>query len=362
MAILCLESTPAPTLMSDVLPLAPEPDPTAIYRERDGIFAVELLVAAITHLDLFTLLSREALELDEVCARLSLHPRLTDVMLSLCVAQGLLERTDDRVRASATGREFLSRDSPLSLVPYYDSLRERPLVASMLAVLRTGVPAQWSAEPEDWARRMADEAFAQRFTAEMDCRGAWLGPRLARRVGLEGRRHLLDIGGASGIYACAFAREYEGLRATVLEKAPVDAIARKGVSARGLAERVAVVTGDMFRSIPEGADVHLFSNVLHDWSETQCRELLARSHDALAKDGLVVIHDAFLNREKTGPLHVAEYSVLLAHFTEGRCWSVGEMEAMLADSGFDAPQLVEVGAQRSALVARRLPAAGRLRS
>jgi hypothetical protein len=53
-------------------------------------------------------------------------------MLSLVVAQGLLERRDGRVRASATGREFLSRDSSLNLVPYYDSLRERPLVASML--------------------------------------------------------------------------------------------------------------------------------------------------------------------------------------------------------------------------------------
>jgi precorrin-6B methylase 2 len=332
----------------------PQPDPTAIYRARDGIFAVELLVAAITHLDLFTLLSREALDPDGVRARLSLHPRLTDVMLSLFVASGLLERRDGRVRASASAREFLSKDSPLNLVPYYDSLRERPLVASMLAVLRTGTPAQWSAEPEEWSRRMADPVFAERFTAEMDCRAVWLGPRLARRVDLGGRRHLLDIGGASGSYACAFAAEHEGLRATVLEKPPVDAIARKSVSARGLADRVAIVAGDMFRSIPEGADVHLFSNVLHDWNEASCRDLLARSQAALAPDGLVVIHDAFLNREKTGPLHVAEYSVLLAHFTEGQCWSVGEMEAMLADSGFDVPRLVEVGAQRAALVARRV--------
>ena len=155
----------------------------------------------------------------------ALHPRLTDVMLSLFVAQGLLEREDGRVRATATAREFLSKDSPLNLVPYYDSLRERPLVASMLAVLRTGTPAQWSAEPEEWSRRMADPVFAERFTAEMECRAVWLGPRLARRVDLEGRRHLLDIGGASGAYACAFAAEHEGLRATVLEKPPVDAIA-----------------------------------------------------------------------------------------------------------------------------------------
>lgn len=334
--------------------VAPEPDPTAVYRARDGIFAVEVLVAAITHLDLFTLLTREALSVEGICARLSLHPRLTDVMVSLFVAQGFLERDGARVRTTPTGRAFLSKDSAMSLVPYYDSLRERPLVASMLAVLRTGTPAQWSAEPEEWARRMADEGFARRFTAEMECRAVWLGPRLARAVDLEGRRHLLDVGGASGVYACLFAAEQPSLRATVLEKPPVDEIARKTVAERGLADRVSVVAGDMFQAIPEGADVHLFSNVLHDWNETECRDLLARSHAAMVPGGLLVIHDAFLNREKTGPLHVAEYSVLLAHFTQGQCWSVGEMEAMLGDSGFEAPRQVEVGAARTALVARRL--------
>ena len=49
--------------------------------------------------------------------------------------------------------------------------------------------------------------------------------------------------------------------------------------------------------------------------ESQSPTQIAAIYAALAKDGLLVIHDAFLNREKTGPLHVAEYSVLLAHFT-----------------------------------------------
>jgi len=47
-----------------------------------------------------------------------------------------------------------------------------------------------------------------------------------------------------------------------------------------------------------------------------------------------VIHDAYLNAAKDGPLHVAEYSVLLMHSSEGRCYSVGEMEGYLNDAGF----------------------------
>ena len=35
----------------------PQTDPTSIYRVRDGIYAADLLLAAIVHLDLFTWLA-----------------------------------------------------------------------------------------------------------------------------------------------------------------------------------------------------------------------------------------------------------------------------------------------------------------
>ena len=57
--------------------------------------------------------------------------------------------------------------------------------------------------------------------------------------------------------------------------------------------------------LPGGHDVHLFSNVLHDWDETVVRRLLQASARALPAGGLVVVHEAFLNADKTGPLHIA---------------------------------------------------------
>ena len=59
---------------------------------------------------------------------------------------------------------------------------------------------------------------------------------------------------------------------------------------------------------PVDCDVHLLSNVLHDWGLAEVRDLLARSHEALPADGLIVIHEAFINADKTGPKAVAEYS------------------------------------------------------
>ena len=47
-----------------------------------------------------------------------------------------------------------------------------------------------------------------------------------------------------------------------------------------------------------------------------------------------MIHDAHLDKNKTAPLSVAEYSVLLMFSTHGRCYSFAEMEMLLKKQGF----------------------------
>ena len=188
----------------------------------------------------------------------------------------------------------------------------------------------------------------------MDCRGLYLAQSLAASVDVRRHRHLLDIGGGSGIYACVLAAHNSHLRATVLDKPQVDRIASAAIAKRGVADRVSVVGRDMLVDpLPTGPDVHLFSNVLHDWDTPVIEDLLRKSFDALPAGGLVVVHEAFLNAEKTGPLHVAEYSVLLMHASEGRCYSVAEMEGYLSAAGFSSCAYVSGAAARGIMTARK---------
>jgi SAM-dependent methyltransferase len=201
---------------------------------------------------------------------------------------------------------------------------------------------------------MLDPAFAAGFTAAMDSRGLYLGPAAACAVDLTGRRALLDIAGGSGIYACAFVDQHPHLTATVFERPPVDAVAARAIEGRGFADRVRVQDGDMLRDpLPDGHDVHLISNVLHDWDLPAVDRILAASFAALAPGGLLLIHDAHLNAEKTGPLPVAAYSVMLMHGTEGRCYSVAEMFDRTAAAGFRDAAFVETAGDRSLVIARK---------
>jgi len=339
----------------------PSTDPTGLYRLRDGLHAADLLIVALVHLDLFTWLGARGAEgaTDaEIAGHFGLDARLTDVMVTLFRAQGVLVGPPGGpVRLTPLAGEHLVSSSPWCLQPYFAPLRERPGVLDLLEILRTGKPVLWrgqGAPSHDWHSAMEDDGFAERFTAVMDCRGVLLGPAAARAVDLSGARRLLDIAGGSGIYACAFVATHPHLHATVLEKPPVHSLAERMIAKRGFDGRVSVVASDMMQEpLPEGFDVHLWSNVLHDWDVPEVLRLIEASARALPTGGRFLMHDAFLNDAKDGPLHVAEYSVTLAHATQRRCYGTGELRGWLEPAGFCDVEYRDTAAARGVLSARK---------
>jgi SAM-dependent methyltransferase len=334
----------------------PESDPTSIYRYRDGLYAADLLAAALVGLDFFTWLDDHPSDEAAICRALETRERPTDVMLTLFVAMGFLKHESGVFRLSDLAREHLVKTSPWFIGPYYASLKDRPVCKDFLNVLRTDKPANWGSlkNEKEWARAMEDETFAGQFTAAMDCRGVYLGQAVARALNLQRHQRVLDIAGGSGIYACCIAARHPHLQAAVFEKQPVDRVARAAIAKRGFTERVSVMAGDMFAEpLPGGFDVHFISNVLHDWDVPVVKRLLAGSFQSLPPGGLVVIHDAHLNADKSGPLPVAAYSAMLTHSTEGRCYSVSEMESWLTESGFAAVEFIPTAADRSIIKAQK---------
>ncbi len=286
---------------------------------------------------------------------LGTQPRPTDVMLTLFVAMDLLRREGDIYRVTPMAAEHLVASSPLSLGPYYASFKMRPIVQDFVSVLKNGHPRNWAgASQGEWVDAMKKPEFARQFTAAMDCRGLYLARGVARAVAFEPHRRLLDVAGGSGVYACCLVEEHPHLRATVLERPPVDEVARTAIAERGFSDRVSVHAADMLSEpFPDGYDVHLFSNVLHDWDVPRVTQLLAASAAALPSGGIVIVHDAHLNDTKTGPLPVAAYSCLLMHSTEGRCYGSGEMRELLQQNGFKNVECLQTLGDRSVIVAAK---------
>jgi SAM-dependent methyltransferase len=321
---------------------------------RDGIYADDLIVAAVAWLDFFTWLSANPSPGEDIARSLGLSARPLDVLLTLSAAHGLVEKDGDIFRTTGISEEYLVGGHARYLGPFFASQKNRPPCVELFEVLRTGTPAGWSSRQgsADWESLMAGDLFASGFTSAMDSRGAVLAPAMALAIPCESRSSMLDVAGGSGVYARAVVEEYPHMRAAVLEKPPVDEVARKMLARDGFSGRIEVVGSDMFaQELPGGFNVHLWSHVLHDWDEPDVRLLLSKSFDSLNPGGIVVIHDAHVNPGKTGPLPVARFSVLLMHSTKGKCYSVGEIGSVLDGIGFVEREFSETTCNRSVITA-----------
>jgi precorrin-6B methylase 2 len=328
------------------------PDPTALLRLREGVYLGDLVIAAIAELDLFTKLGDEPCSPADIAALLGLDVRATAVMCVALESLELLERDGGKLTASATARSHLVAGASGDVRPYFASLRERPAVRELADVLRTGRPAAWAsaAAGDDWAGRLDDPGFAEEFTAAMDARARVLAPALAQALADVPARRVLDIAGGSGAYGCALLDGRPELQVAVLERPPVDEVARTLLRRRGY-NSVDVVAGDMFEVLPAGYDLHLYSHVLHDWNIAAVEALLRSSFNALPSGGRVVDYDAHLDSPREPA--VAAYSVLLMHATEGRCYGLEEISGLMRAAGFVDIDVLRTAGDRSAICARR---------
>jgi SAM-dependent methyltransferase len=315
----------------------PPTSPQRILALRESAFAVDLFIAAVSHFNFFNWLDKSPAGIDDIWASLGIQKRPADVMLTLFKAYGFIKEKKGIYYLSDVSRNYLVDKSAFNLSSYVSSLQNRPICEDMKKVMLTDRPANWAAAKEgrDWAASMEDGAFAESFTAGMNSRGAYLARGLLGAVDFHGCRSILDIGGGSGIYPIILLQNNPALSAAVFEKPPVDKVAAYSVNKFNLSDRIKVVAGDMFRdNLPGGYDVHLISHVLHDWDFPEVRTVLKNSYTALKPGGKIIIHDAHINRAKTGPVSVAEYSVLLMFLSEGKCYSIKEMEDTLQETGF----------------------------
>ncbi len=342
----------------------PTTDPAIALRFRDRQFAAELIAVALLELDLFTWLDQTGgATRRRIEDHFGLKPRPTDVLLTLCRASGFVQTAGDVdgegiTTLTPTGREHLVATSPWFLGPYYKPIAGTPIYKDFLSVLQTGRPGNWQGKVEgaDWHESMRDPAFAQDFTDLMNCRGTGFAQAIAREIAGEVSdcRRMLDVGGGSGIYSSVMVAAHPALHAMVLEQPPVDAIARREIARHRLTDRVEVVTADMFEQPwPGDIDLLLMSNLLHDWDLPQVDQLMARAAEAMVPGGLLILHGAILDADKTGPLPVAEYSALLSNITQGKCYSVAEYGRFCRDHGFGVIRHADTIGDRGVVVARR---------
>ncbi len=100
----------------------------------------------------------------------------------------------------------------------------------------------------------------------------------------------------------------------------------------GIADRVELIAGDFFKSVPEGYDAYFMKHIIHDWKDEQAIQLLTNCRKAMRKNSKLLVAEIVIPEPNVR--HIA-YSMLLLMlvFNEGRERTLEEYIHLFKEAG-----------------------------
>ncbi|KAM8748762.1 acetylserotonin O-methyltransferase [Acanthopagrus latus] len=144
---------------------------------------------------------------------------------------------------------------------------------------------------------------------------------------------ICDLGGCSGALAKQCTSAYPECTVTIFDLPKVVRTSREHFFSEG-DRRIGFHEGDFFKDPLPQADLYILARILHDWTDERCVELLSRVYKACKPGGAVLLVEALLFEDGSGPLTVQLYSLNMLVQTEGRERTAAQYAALLAAAGF----------------------------
>jgi ubiquinone/menaquinone biosynthesis C-methylase UbiE len=149
----------------------------------------------------------------------------------------------------------------------------------------------------------------------------------------SGINTLTDVGGGIGVLMAEILIANPSMKGVVADIPSVIKEARKIIQSRGLEARCQVTECDFFKKIPPGSDAYLMSNILHDWSDEQCRVILTNCYRAMRTESRLLVVEMVIppgNEPSVAKLLDLEMLVI----TGGRERTEPEFKNLFESSGF----------------------------
>ncbi|MES4888795.1 class I SAM-dependent methyltransferase [Streptomyces sp. NPDC096012] len=310
-----------------------QPAPDGVLRLINGYWATGVVGAAAAH-SLFTHLENGADTAAKLAMRAGIAERGAQTLLDGLLGVGLVELHEGRYRNTPEASAYLVDGKPTSLSSFAQlKLKHMGSLVALPEVVGAGGPV--TNPTTEVARNPHWEEIVPAIAAQ----SVPAATVAAEVLGLAdaGEISILDVGGGSGIYSAIWLQTNQAARSTQLDWEPINAIARRLLAERGVADRFTTVDGD-FHTTDFGTakyDVALYSHIAHQEGPEDNVAVFARLRDALKPGGAVVICDYVVDDDRSGPAFPLIFAAeMLLKSKQGGTWRQSDYRDWLVKAGF----------------------------
>jgi hypothetical protein len=202
----------------------------------------------------------------------------------------------------------------------------------LLHTVRTGRPA-WEEVfgAPFWRHLAASPALSASFDATMAAGPEYVADAAAS-YDWSGARHVVDVGGGTGVLLGALLEARPELRATLVDLPDTVERGRQYLADRGLDGRCAFAGQSFFDALPGGGDVYVLRGVIHDWADAEATVILRRCAEAAGDQGRVVVIEG-PGTDDGDQAQFAEMNLRMLVLCGGRERGIADHAALAAAAG-----------------------------
>lgn len=259
-------------------------------------FSTALALRTVSSLGIPDHLADGPRSVDDLAAASGTHPPALRRVLRALAARGVFQEVDpDRFGLDGPA-DLLRTDHPLSL---RDSYQLWPMHVQAWGAfehsVRTGGAAfahRHGVDHRTFRAEHADEDDrmdrAHRAATRVDVL------MLVRVYDWAGVDTVVDVGGGTGAFLVGLLSRFKHMRGVLFDLPRMVARSPEVLAGAGLGDRVEVVGGDFFDSVPAHADVYLLKAVLGGWSDGSARKILSTVRAAMRADSRLLVIEPIL--------------------------------------------------------------------
>jgi hypothetical protein len=236
---------------------------------------------------------------DELAAECAAHPAMLLRMIRALAAFGIFSVDAGGAVRHTPHSRLLHRDAVPTL---HHAARYRGLASNWAAwaklehTIRTGEPAFETAfgiANFEYLNQHAEEA--ELFNRFMEHSPDDRHSAVVKAYDFSTVGTILDVGGGNGAFLAAVLARNPDMRGVLLDQER--ALARAPEVLGPLTARCLIEPGNFFARVPEGRDMYVLSQILHDWSDERCAQILANCRAAMRPDSRLLVIERVLTEE-----------------------------------------------------------------